>query len=70
MEDIARGAGMSRPALYLHYRNKDDIYRHLVRQHYDGAVAAVESALAGGGPVPDGWRRPSAAQGGLRSRRC
>ncbi|GAA6200354.1 helix-turn-helix domain-containing protein [Aquicoccus sp. SU-CL01552] len=64
MEDIARGAGMSRPALYLHYRNKDDIYRHLVRQYYDDAAAAVEAALAGDGPVTERLAAAFAAQGG------
>jgi len=64
MEDIARGAGMSRPALYLHYRNKDDIYRHLVRQYYDDAAAAVEAALSGDGPVPKRLAAAFAAQGG------
>lgn len=64
MEDIARGAGMSRPALYLHYRNKDDIYRHLVQRHYEEAVAAVESALAGGGAVPERLAAAFSAQGG------
>lgn len=30
MDDIARAAGMSRPALYLVYKNKSDIYRACV----------------------------------------
>ncbi len=30
MDDIARAAGMSRPALYLVYRNKADIFRACV----------------------------------------
>jgi AcrR family transcriptional regulator len=45
MDDIARGAGMSRPAVYLHYRNKDDIFRSLVQQYYDTAADAVAAAL-------------------------
>ena len=64
MQDIARGADMSRPALYLHYRNKEDIYRHLVQRHYDDAVEAVEAALAAPGPVPDRLAAAFAAQGG------
>lgn len=64
MEDIARGAGMSRPALYLHYRNKDDIYRHLVQRHYQEAAAAVEAALSRGGPVPERLAAAFSAQGG------
>lgn len=46
MEDIARGAGMSRAALYLHYKNKNDIYRSLVQSYYDLAVQGVRQAFA------------------------
>lgn len=46
MDDIARGAGMSRPAVYLHYRNKDDIFRSLVQFYYDTAADAVSAALS------------------------
>lgn len=45
MDDIARGAGMSRPALYLHYRNKDDIFRSLVHMYYDSTAQRVAEAL-------------------------
>jgi AcrR family transcriptional regulator len=53
MDDIARGAGMSRPAVYLHYRNKDDILRSLVGQYYDASVADVGAALERDEPVAD-----------------
>lgn len=46
MEDIAKGAGMSRAALYLHYRNKEDIFRSLTEGYYDLAVAQVSEALS------------------------
>jgi AcrR family transcriptional regulator len=45
MEDIARRAGMSRPALYLRYSGKEDIFRALVRLHFAGAEAGVVQAL-------------------------
>lgn len=64
MDDIARGAGMSRPSLYLHYRNKEDIYRTLAQYHYDTAAENVAAALASGGSVPDALGRAFAAQGG------
>lgn len=51
MEDIARGAGMSRAALYLHYRNKEDIFRSLAQGYYDMAAAQVAEVLAQDGPV-------------------
>ncbi len=45
MNDIALGAGMSRPAVYLHYRNKEAIFRSLVQAYYDTAATAVAQAL-------------------------
>ncbi len=53
MNDIARGAGISRPALYLHYRNKEDIFRSLAQFYYDEAAVNFEAALAVSGPVGD-----------------
>jgi AcrR family transcriptional regulator len=64
MDDIARGAGMSRPALYLHYRNKQDIFRSLAQFYYDQATEAVASALREPGPVSDVLGAAFAAQGG------
>lgn len=46
MADIAKGAGMSRPALYLHYAGKDDIFNALVRLHFERSEKAVEKVLA------------------------
>lgn len=51
MDDIARGAGISRPALYLHYKNKEDIFRTLARTYFDEASARFQAALARPGPV-------------------
>ena len=51
MEDIAAGAGMSRSALYLHFRNKEDIYRSLATRYYDVHARAMESALPAGKPI-------------------
>lgn len=45
MDDIARGAGMSRSALYLHYRNKDDIFRTLAERYFTEATTAMDAAL-------------------------
>lgn len=53
MDDIARGAGMSRPALYQHYRNKEDIFRSLVQHHYDSVTDGVAAALAQDGSVTE-----------------
>jgi AcrR family transcriptional regulator len=64
MDDIARGAAMSRPALYLHYRNKQDIFRSLARFYYDQACQDVQAALARPGPAADVLAAAFAAQAG------
>ena len=53
MDDIARGAGMSRPAVYLHYKNKDDIFRSLVQGYYDQAAEQVALALGSAGSTAE-----------------
>jgi len=64
MDDIARGAAMSRPALYLHYRNKQDIFRSLAQYYYDQAAENVEAALAGPGQISDVLAEAFRVQGG------
>ncbi|EPX81441.1 TetR/AcrR family transcriptional regulator [Salipiger mucosus] len=66
MEDIARGAGMSRPALYLHFANKEAILRALVSAHHDRAVAGVSAALAQGGTPEEALTRAFLTQTGER----
>lgn len=46
MEDIAQGAAISRSALYLHFRNKDDIFKSLAKRYFEDAATAVAAALA------------------------
>ena len=53
MDDIARGAGMSRPALYLHYRNKEALFAGLVDGHYGLSLDTVAPALANKGTLSD-----------------
>jgi TetR/AcrR family transcriptional regulator len=49
MEDIAKAAGMSRPAVYQYVTNKDDAFRRLAGQLYGEAFAvAVRAAEAEG----------------------
>lgn len=51
MDDIARAADMSRPALYLVFRNKTDIYRAIAQTYFDASVANARRILAGDGPL-------------------
>lgn len=46
MDDIARGAGLSRTALYLHFRSKEDIVRSLAQRYVDEALRDMQAALA------------------------
>ncbi|WP_170325704.1 TetR/AcrR family transcriptional regulator [Ruegeria arenilitoris] len=64
MDDIARGAGMSRPAVYLHFRNKEAIVSKLTEIYYAEKSAAVAEALASSGSVPDVLTRAIKAQTG------
>lgn len=52
MEDIARGCGISRSALYLHFRNKEDIVRQLSRHYLAQAEQDIAAALARPGLTP------------------
>ena len=64
MDDIAKGAGMSRPALYLHFKNKEAIFRALVMAYYGNAAAGVQAALDAGSALTVCLQAAFAAQGG------
>jgi AcrR family transcriptional regulator len=53
MDDIARAAELSRPGLYLQFRNKTDIYRALAEQFIERVLAQSGEILAGDGPLLD-----------------
>ena len=57
MEDIARAADISRAAVYLHFKNKEEIFRALAHQLQEQALAAVEAAAKGPGPIEARLRR-------------
>ena len=48
MDDLAREAGMSRPAVYRYVQNKEDAYRRLAGRLYAGALACVLPSLEEG----------------------
>ncbi len=51
MAEIAKAAGMSRAALYLHFSNKEDIFRSLVLHYFAQAEANLQAALSGEGAL-------------------
>lgn len=53
MEDIAREAGVSRPALYLHFRNKEEIFVCCSERLHEAGLASAEEALKGAGTVEE-----------------
>ena len=53
MDDIARAADMSRPALYLLFKNKTDIYRAVAQMLLDKSAREAEVVLSGEGSLGD-----------------
>lgn len=53
MEDLAEAAGISRPALYTHFRNKEDIFRALARRIQEQTLEAARAAAGAGGTIED-----------------
>ncbi|AZO50581.1 MAG: TetR family transcriptional regulator [Mesorhizobium sp.] len=49
MDDIARAADMSRPALYLLFKNKTDIFRAIALMLLGRSIEQAKSELEGGG---------------------
>jgi AcrR family transcriptional regulator len=46
MHDIAEAAGISRPALYLVFKSKEEIFIGVYRQFVDETLAEIERAMA------------------------
>ena len=46
MEEVARAVGLSRQGLYLHFPNKEDLFRAGLRRLMDSIRAAVHAALS------------------------
>jgi AcrR family transcriptional regulator len=56
MEDIASEAGLSRAALYLQFRNKEDIFRDLAGGLHEEALLQAEAALDNAQPLAERLR--------------
>ena len=68
MEDIAASAGMSRAALYQHFRNKDDILTTGIRVFFDAVEADLRAALASGATLEEAMRLGCFATAGEMAR--
>lgn len=64
MDDIASAAGLSRTALYQHFRNKEDIFLRLTHDYMQNAVEAMRDALCTDGPPAEVLEAAFAAKGG------
>lgn len=53
MNDIAKSAGISRPALYLMFENKEDLFQGLAAHRLDQAIDSALSVLKGNGKIAD-----------------
>jgi len=56
MEDIASEAGLSRTALYLQFRNKEDIFRELAAGLHEDGLSRAQTALDGDQPLAERLR--------------
>jgi AcrR family transcriptional regulator len=57
MDDIARAADMSRPALYLQFKNKTDIYRAIALMLLSRSLEQAKTALGREGPFAERMMR-------------
>ena len=53
MNDIANAAGISRPALYIMFENKEDLFRQLVTQRQEHAISEAVDVLQRDTPMAD-----------------
>lgn len=62
MAEIAERAGMSRAALYLHFRNKEDIFASLVADYFARTAHVMNAALVGAPDAEAGLKAAFAAK--------
>lgn len=50
LSKVAAVAGLSRPTLYARYKDKTELFRAVIEQAYDEALANAAETIARGGP--------------------
>jgi AcrR family transcriptional regulator len=45
MREIAQAAGLTKPMIYYHFKNKQDLYRHLLAMHMEPFCAHLQEIL-------------------------
>ena len=53
MDDVAKASGMSRPALYLQFKNKGEIFSAIAAEMMERSLVSAQSALNGPGTVEE-----------------
>lgn len=57
LDDVAKAAGVTRGAIYWHFKGKADLYNTLVEEFSARGAAVVQAAVAEGGTLLDILRR-------------
>ena len=53
MDDVAKASGMSRPALYLQFKNKGEIFSAIASEMMERSLVSAQAALNGPGTVSE-----------------
>lgn len=62
MADIASEAGVSRAALYLQFRNKEEIFRSLAQEMHEESMARAAASIGGDQPLAERLRAATEAK--------
>jgi AcrR family transcriptional regulator len=57
LEEIAKAAGVSRPALYHHFSNKEELFKEMARSVCENVLGKIAEAGDGEGPIHDRLQR-------------
>jgi len=55
MDDISKEADYSKSTVYVYFKSKDEIYNHIILEHYESLKAALSEALNRSPGFPDGY---------------